>query len=197
MMDDCGESDGRVVPAKSPNKAGELVAEAVEGRRPAEGNTTGKTRPGHCAGQGVSSALDRVREVAQKDREAKFTALLHHVDVERLAVAYRAIRPGAAAGADGVTWHSYGQGLEANLRDLHARVHEGAYRASPSKRAFIPKADGGLRPLGIAALEDKILQRAVTEVLNAVYEVDFLGFSYGFRAGRSPHRALDALAFGS
>jgi group II intron reverse transcriptase/maturase len=144
----------------------------------------------------VSSALDRVREVAQKDREAKFTALLHHVDVERLEAAYRAIRPGAAAGVDGVTWHAYGRGLEANLRDLHARVHRGAYRASPSKRAFIPKADGGLRPLGIAALEDKILQRAVAEVLNAAYEVDFLGFSYGFRPGRSPHRALDALATG-
>ena len=181
---------------RPPNKAGEPVAEAVEGRRPAEGNATGKTRPGRSAGQGVSSALDRVREVAQKDREAKFTALLHHVDVERLEAAYRAIRPGAAAGVDGVTWHAYGRGLEANLRDLHARVHRGAYRASPSKRAFIPKADGGLRPLGIAALEDKILQRAVAEVLNAVYEVDFLGFSYGFRPGRSPHRALDALATG-
>ena len=195
-MDDHGKSDGRVLPAKSPNKAGELAAEAVEGRRPAKGNTTGKTRPGRSVGVSVPSALDRVREVAQKDGDAKFTALLHHVDVERLRAAYRAVRPGAAPGVDGVSWHSYGQDLEANLRGLHARVHGGAYRAKPSRRVFIPKADGGLRPLGIAALEDKILQRAVVEVMNAIYEVDFLGFSYGFRSGRSPHRALDALAAG-
>ena len=195
-MHEHGKSDGPVVPAKPPNKPARAGAEVVEGRGPAEGNTAGKTRSGRSAGNSVPSALDRVREVAQKDRDAKFTALLHHVDVERLRAAYRAIRPGAAPGADGVTWHAYGQDPEANLRGLHARVVRGAYRASPSKRAFIPKADGGLRPLGIAALEDKILQRAVAEVLNAVYEVDFPGFSYGFRAGRSPHRALDALAFG-
>jgi group II intron reverse transcriptase/maturase len=121
---------------------------------------------------------------------------LHHVDFTRLWMAYQAIRPQAAAGVDGVTWAAYGRDLEANLRDLHARVHSGAYRASPSRRAYIPKADGRLRPLGIATLEDKILQRAVVEVLNAIYGEDFLGFSYGFRPGRSPHDALDALAVG-
>ena len=137
-----------------------------------------------------------MREVARRDKEARFTALLHHVDLDRLRAAYRAISPKAAPGVDGVTWAAYGQDLEANLRDLHERLHAGRYRARPSRRAYIPKADGRQRPLGIAALEDKIVQRAVVEVLNAVYEVDFLGFSYGFRPGRSPHDALDALAVG-
>jgi group II intron reverse transcriptase/maturase len=122
--------------------------------------------------------------------------LLHHVDLPRLRAAYRAIRPQAAPGVDGVTWAEYGQDLESNLRDLHARVQAGRYRAKPSRRVHIPKADGRLRPLGIASLEDKIVQRAVVEVLNAVYEVDFRGFSYGFRPGRGPHDALDALAVG-
>jgi group II intron reverse transcriptase/maturase len=122
--------------------------------------------------------------------------LLHHVDFNRLWKAYWAIRPEAAPGVDGVTWQDYGQDLEGNLRDLLARVHSGAYRASPSRRVYIPKADGRQRPLGIATVEDKILQRAVVEVLNAIYEEDFLGFSYGFRPGRSPHYALDALAAG-
>ena len=172
------------------------MAEAVEERRPAKGNTDSSTRPGHSAGPGVPSGLDRVREVARRDKDARFTVLLHHVTLERLYAAYRAIRPLAAAGIDGVTWASYGQDLEANLRDLHARVQSGAYRAKPSRRVYIPKADGRLRPLGIASLEDKIVQRAVVEVLNAVYEQDFLGFSYGFRPGRKPHDALDALAVG-
>ena len=119
-----------------------------------------------------------------------------HVDVDRLRAAYWALNPKAATGVDGVTWQDYGQDLEANLRDLHARVLRGAYRARPSRRVYIPKADGRQRPLGVAALEDKLLQRAVVEVLNAVYEADFLGFSYGFRPGRSPHQALDALATG-
>ena len=126
----------------------------------------------------------------------KVTALLHHVTVDRLRAAYRAIRPNAAPGVDGVTWRDYGRDLEENLRDLHARVHRGAYRAKPSRRAYIPKTDGRQRPLGVASLEDKIVQRAVVGVLNAIYEVDFLGFSYGFRPGRSPHDALDALATG-
>ena len=137
-----------------------------------------------------------MRRVAATDKEARFTALLHHVDVDRLRAAYFALRPKAAPGVDGVTWTDYGLDLEENLRDLHARVHRGAYRARPSRRVFIPKPDGRLRPLGVAALEDKILQRAVVEVLNAIYETDFLGFSYGFRPGRSPHYALDALAAG-
>ena len=195
-MHDHGKSDRPVLPAKLPNKPGEPGAEVVEGRGLPEGNTAGETRPGRGAGQGVSSDLDRVRQVARKDRDVRFTALLHHVSVDRLREAYRAISPGAAPGVDGVTWRDYGADLEANLRDLHARVHRGAYRARPTRRVFIPKADGRLRPLGVAALEDKILQRAVVEVVNAVYEEDFLGFSYGFRPGRSQHDALDALAVG-
>ncbi|MCA1695765.1 MAG: group II intron reverse transcriptase/maturase [Actinobacteria bacterium] len=195
-MDDREKSDGRVLPVKLPNNAQGGAAEAVEGRRPAKGNAASETRPGHSAGQGASSGLGRVRQVAAKDKEARFTALLHHVDVDRLRAAYWALRPKAAPGVDGVTWEDYGQDLEENLRDLHARVHRGAYRARPSRRVYIPKPDGRLRPLGVASLEDKILQRAVVEVLNAVFEADFLGFSYGFRPGRSPHQALDALAFG-
>jgi RNA-directed DNA polymerase len=193
-MHERGKSDSPVVPAKPPNKA--EAAEVVEERGLAEGNTTDPTRPGRSAGPGVPNGLDRVREVARRDKDARFTALLHHVDFARLWAAYEAIRPQAAPGVDGVTWSVYGQDLVANLRDLHARVHSGAYRASPSRRAYIPKADGRQRPLGIAGLEDKIVQRAVVEVLNAIYEVDFLGFSYGFRPGRGPHDALDALAVG-
>jgi len=137
-----------------------------------------------------------VRQVAVRDKEARFTALLHHVSLDRLRDAFWAINPKAAPGVDRVTWAAYEQNREANLRDLHERVQAGRYRASPSRRVYIPKADGRQRPLGIATLEDKIVQRAVVEVLNAVYEVDFLGFSYGFRPGRSPHQALDALAAG-
>jgi RNA-directed DNA polymerase len=191
-----GKSDGPVVPAKRPNNAGLPGAEAVEGRGPGKGNADGKTRPGLRAGPDAPSALERVRRVAGRDREARFTALLHHVDVDRLRAAYWALNPKAATGVDGVTWEDYGRGLEENLRDLHARVHRGAYRARPSRRVYIPKADGRQRPLGVAALEDKLLQRALVEVLNAVYETDFLGFSYGFRPGRSQHQALDALATG-
>lgn len=190
-MHDRGKSDRPVLPAKPPNKPGRPGAEAVEGRGLAEGNAASETRPGLRAGLSVSSDLDRVRQVARKDKDARFTALLHHVTVERLEAAYRAIRPGAAPGVDGVTWKDYGQDLEANLRDLHARVHRGAYRARPSRRVYIPKPDGRQRPLGVAALEDKIAQRAVVEVLNGIYETDFVGFSYGFRPGRKPHDALD------
>ena len=195
-MDDREKSDGRVVPVKLSNNAQGGAAEAVEGRRSAKGNTAGETRPGPSAGRDALSELGRVRRVAATDREARFTALLHHVDVDRLRAAYRALEPKAAAGVDGVTWEDYGLDLEDNLKDLHARVHRGAYRARPSRRVYIPKPDGRLRPLGVAALEDKILQRALVEVLNAIYEQDFLGFSYGFRPGRSPHHALDALAAG-
>jgi RNA-directed DNA polymerase len=144
----------------------------------------------------VAELLGHARLEAMQDKEARFTALLHHVDVDRLRAAYRALAPKAAPGVDGVTWTDYGRDLEANLQDLHARVHRGSYRARPSRRAYIPKADGRLRPLGIAALEDKVLQRAFVEVLGAIYETDFLGFSHGFRPQRSPHHALDALAFG-
>src|SRR5205085_278934 len=196
LMHDPGKSDRLVLPAKLPNNPAQAGAEVVEGRGLPEGNTASEPRPGRSAGLGVSSDLDRVRQVARKDRDVRFTALLHHVSVDRLREAYRAISPNAAPGVDGVTWRDYGLDLEANLRDLHARVQRGAYRAMPARRVFIPKADGRLRPLGVAALEDKILQRAVVEVLNAVYEQDFLGFSYGFRPGRSQHDALDALAVG-
>jgi RNA-directed DNA polymerase len=193
-MNGHGQSDRFVVPANPLNKA--AAAEAGEERERAKGNTASKPRPGRSAGPGVSSALDRVRQVAVRDKDARFTALLHHVDLAALRAAYRAISPAAAPGVDGVTWAAYGQDLEANLQDLHQRVQQGRYRASPSRRAYIPKADGRQRPLGIATLEDKIVQRAVTGVLNVIYEVDFLGFSYGFRPGRSPHDALDALAAG-
>ena len=188
VMHERGQSDGPVVPEKPSNNALGGAAEVVEERGPAKGNAASETRPGHSAGLGVSSGLDRVRQAAQKDRDARFTALLHHVDVDRLRAAYRALNPKAATGVDGVTWQEYGRDLEDNLQDLHARLHRGAYRAKPSRRVFIPKADGRLRPLGVAALEDKIVQRAVVEVLNAIYEADFLGFSYGFRPGRSQHR---------
>ena len=195
-MNEHEKSDGLVVPAKLPNKTGVPVAEAVEESSPAEGNTDGRTRPGLSAGQGVTSGLDRVRLVARRDKDIRFTALLHHVDLDRLWAAFAAINPKATSGVDKVTWETYGQDLRTNLENLLSRVHSGAYRASPSRRVYIPKPDGRFRPLGIATLEDKIVQRAVVEVLNAIYEEDFLGFSYGFRPGRSPHDALDALSVG-
>ena len=172
-MHDDGKSDSPVVPAKLPNKA--VAAEAVEERGLAEGNTTNPTRPGPRTGPDVLSGLDRVREAARRDRDARFTALMHHVGLNRLWAAYTAINPKAAPGVDQVTWEAYGQDLRANLEDLLGRVHSGAYRASPSRRAYIPKADGRQRPLGIATLEDKIVQRAVVGVLNAICEVDFGG----------------------
>jgi RNA-directed DNA polymerase len=187
------KSDGLVVPTKSPNKAGMPAAEAMEGRSPAKGNTEGQNAPRTQCRTGAPSALDRVREAARRDRKMQFTALLHHVTVDRLRDAYLALKRKAAAGVDDMTWSEYGQDLEVRLADLHARVQRGAYRAKPSRRVYIPKPDGRQRPLGIASLEDKIVQRAVVEVLNAIYEVDFLGFSYGFRPGRSQHQALDAL----
>jgi RNA-directed DNA polymerase len=158
-MHDHEKSDRPVLPVKLPNNHAFAGAEVVEGRGLPEGNTAGETRPGRSAGLGVSSDLDRVRQVARKDRDVRFTALLHHVTVDRLREAYRAISPNAAAGVDGVTWQDYGQDLEGNLEDLHARVLRGAYRARPARRVFIPKPDGRLRPLGVASLEDKILQR--------------------------------------
>jgi hypothetical protein len=157
-MNERGKSDSPVVPAKPPNKTS--VAEVVEERGLAKGNTVSKPRPGHRAGSDASHALDRVRQVARQDNEARFTALLHHVDRARLRAAYWAISPKAAPGVDGVTWEVYGQNLGANLQDLHTRLHTGRYRARPSRRAYIPKADGRQRPLGIASLEDKIVQRA-------------------------------------
>ena len=168
-MNGRGKSDRPVVPAKPSNNAGLPAAEAVEERGLGKGNVASNTRPGPRAGQDAPSALDRVRRVARQDKEARFTALLHHVDIDRLRAAYWALKPRAAPGVDGVTWADYGQDLEANLRDLHSRVHRGGYRARPSRRVYIPKADGRQRPLGVAALEDKLLQRAVVEVLNTIY----------------------------
>jgi group II intron reverse transcriptase/maturase len=137
-----------------------------------------------------------VREVARKDKDARFTALLHHVSYLRLSLAFDALKKDAAPGVDGVTWREYDRNRQENLLALHARVQSGKYRAVPSRRVCIPKADGRLRPPGIASLEDKIVQRAVAEVLNAVYEAGFKGFSCGFRPGRGQHDALDALAVG-
>jgi retron-type reverse transcriptase len=141
----------------------------------------------------VSPGLDRVRQAARAEKETRFTALLHHLDVDLLRWAYHQLKRDAAVGVDEMTWAAYGDGLEARLTELHGRVHRGAYRAQPSRRHYIPKPDGRQRPLGIAALEDKIVQRALVEILNAIYEEDFLGFSYGFRPGRGQHDALDAL----
>jgi group II intron reverse transcriptase/maturase len=197
MMDDRGKSDSPVVPVNAPNKAGHPAAEGREGRGLAKGNspdshdgrTQGRTHP--------SDGLVRVREAAKRDRTQRFTALLHHVsDVERLRAAYLALTRDAAAGVDGETWRHYGEALEGHLQDLAARLQRGAFRVQPVRRVYIPKADGRSRPLGIPTLEDKIVQRAVVEVLTAIYEPAFLGFSYGFRPGRSPHDALDALTVG-
>src|SRR5215471_14897909 len=138
------------------------------------------------------SGLERVREVARKDGKLKFTALLHHVSIDLLRTSYYSLKKQAAPGVDGMTWEEYGGDLEARLSDLHGRIHRGAYQAQPSRRVWIPKADGRQRPLGIAALEDKIVQYAVGTVLNQIWEEDFLGFSYGFRPGRGQHDALDA-----
>jgi group II intron reverse transcriptase/maturase len=192
-MDGKGKSDGLVVPEKPPNNAAPAAAEAGEGRSSAKGNVVQQNAPRTQRRVGAPSALDRVRQAARRDRNAKLTALLHHVTLDRLRSAYLQLKRKAAPGVDGVTWAQYGADLEANLQDLHLRLHRGAYRARPSRRAYIPKADGRQRPLGIAALEDKLVQRAVVEVMNAIYEGDFLGFSYGFRPGRSQHQALDAL----
>jgi RNA-directed DNA polymerase len=160
------------------------------------GNTGSETHPGRSAGPGVSNGLDRVREVARRDKDARFTALLHHVTPGLLLRSFSGLKKDAAPGVDGVTWREYEPGALERLIALREQVQSGRYRAVPSRRVYIPKADGRQRPLGIASLEDKVLQRAVTEVLNAVYEADFRGFSYGFRPGRSQHDALDALAVG-
>jgi RNA-directed DNA polymerase len=197
MTNDDGKSDSAVVPGKSPNKTGQPVAEAMEGRGLAKGNPIESNTHRTQSRDSVPSALERVRRAARKDGKQRFTALLHHVyDVERLRAAYLAIKRDAAAGIDGETWRHYGESLAGNLQNLSERLARGAYRAKPVRRAYIPKTDGRLRPLGVPTLEDKIVQRAVVEVMNAIYEEGFLGFSYGFRSGRNPHQALDALTIG-
>ncbi|HEX8811335.1 MAG TPA: group II intron reverse transcriptase/maturase, partial [Terracidiphilus sp.] len=176
---------------------GQPVAEVMEGRGSAKGNPPQQNAPRTQSRPGALSALEWVRLAAARDRRMRFTALLHHIyDVHRLRAAYVTLKRDAAAGVDGETWQSYGERLEDNLHDLAERLKRGAYRAKPVRRVYIAKTDGQKRPLGVTALEDKIVQRATVEVLNAIYETDFLGFSYGFRPGRSQHHALDALYAG-
>jgi RNA-directed DNA polymerase len=189
-------SDERVVPAKRTNNGEQSLAESVEGSRSTKRNTEENRTLRTQDREGVSPGLQRVREAARGDPKQKFTALLHHVTTDRLRESYDSLKRKAAPGVDGVTWTQYGEGVEEQLQDLHDRIHRGAYRAQPSRRIYISKEDGRQRPLGIAALEDKVVQQAVVTVLNQIYEEDFLGFSYGFRPGRSQHDALDSLAAG-
>ena len=196
-MNEHGKSDRLVVPAKSPNNVVQAAAEEMEGRGLAKGNPREPNAPRTQRRISAQSALERVRQAASRDRKQRFTALLHHIyDLEALRAAYFRLKKEAAPGVDGETWRHYGEALESNLQDLSDRLKRGAYRAKPVRRVFIPKADGRQRPLGVTALEDKVVQRATVEVLNAIYETDFLGFSYGFRPGRSQHDALDALYAG-
>jgi RNA-directed DNA polymerase len=191
------KSDLAKVAEKPMNKTGiRTVAESAEPRAGAEGNANQQsTYRTQCRAR-VSQALERVRQAARTRKKERFTALLHHINLDLLRLSFYALKRSAAPGVDGVTWKDYEATLESNLQGLHDRVQRGAYRALPSRRKYIPKPDGRQRPLGIAALEDKILQRAVVAVLNAIYEEDFLGFSYGFRPKRSQHDALDALMVG-
>jgi RNA-directed DNA polymerase len=198
MMNGRGKSDKVVVPEKPSNKADQTAAEKVEGRTLAKGNsleddTLGTQGPD----EGVPHAFERIRRKAKEEKGLRFTSLMHHVyDVDNLLQAYLSVKRDAVAGIDGETWEHYGESLLENLRDLSGRLRRGAYRAKPVRRAYILKADGRQRPLGVPTLEDKIVQRATVEVLNAIYEQDFLGFSYGFRPGRNCHQALDALTYG-
>jgi RNA-directed DNA polymerase len=197
MMNGQGKSDRPVVPEKSPNNAGPPGAEGREGRGLAKGNLPQQNASRTPRRSNARSALERVRQAAKGDKKLRFTALLHHIyNRDTLRLAYFSLKKEAAAGVDGETWRHYGETLEDNLQDLSERLQRGAYRAKPVRRVYLPKADGRQRPLGVTALEDKIAQRATVEVLNAIYETDFLGFSYGFRPGRSQHQALDALYTG-
>jgi len=196
LMNGGEESYSGIVPTKQPNKSEKSRAEVVEGRPLAKENTQ-ESNPNRTQGRrNGPSGLARVREAAKKDKKKKFTALLHHVSIDLLRESYQSLKKQAAPGVDGMTWEEYGRDLEGRLTDLHERIHRGAYRAQPSRRVWIPKADGRQRPLGIAALQDKIVQAAVGKVLNQIWEEDFLGFSYGFRPRRSQHDALDALTVG-
>src|ERR1700674_284499 len=193
-MHDPEKSDSAVVAVKPPNKAGSPAAEAVEPRAGTKGNADQQSTHRTQTRERVTQALNRVRQAARQRKKERFTALLHHVNFDTLWTAFYALKRKAAAGVDGVTWQDYEADLGRNLEGLHGRVHRGAYRPQPSRRTYIPKEDGRQRPLAIAALEDKIVQGACAMVLNAIYEEDFLGFSYGFRPGRGPHDALDALS---
>jgi RNA-directed DNA polymerase len=197
MTNGGGKSGSAIVAVKPTNKAEQSAAESVEPRAEAKGNAGQHNTHRTQSRANVSQALERIRQVAKQGKKAeKFTALLHHVSSDLLKTAFYELKADAAAGVDGVIWKDYEADLDHNIEELHARVHRGAYRALPSRRVYIAKSDGRQRPLAIAALEDKIVQRATVEVLNAVYEEEFLGFSYGFRPGRGTHDALDALVVG-
>ena len=197
MMNDRGKSDRPVVATKSSNKATEVAAERMERRGLAKGKTPRQNTDRTLDRIIVQSALGRIRQAAVKDKRQRFTGLMHHIyNVSMLREAYYGLKRDAAPGVDGETWREYGEDLESNLEDLSGRLRRGAYRAKPVRRVYIAKADGRMRPLGVTALEDKIVQRATVEVMNAIYETDFLGFSYGFRPGKGQHNALDALYVG-
>ena len=196
MMNGQEKSDLAIVATKPTNNAGQPAAEPVERRAGTKGNAGQQSTRRAQDRASVSKGLDRVRHVARQRKKERFTALLHHINLDLLRMAFLDLKRTAAPGVDGLTWQDYEADLEPRLRDLPDRVHRGAYRALPSRRRYIPKADGRARPLAIAALEDKIVQRATVAVLNAIYEEDFLGFSYGFRPRRSQHDALDALVVG-
>ena len=187
------ESDSGIVPMNHSNKDDSKFTESGEGRPLIKENTRQPNMFPTQSGGSMSQGLARVRQAAKENKELKFTALLHHLTVDLLRASFYRMKREATPGVDGVTWQEYETGLEGRLNDLHSRVHRGAYRAQPSRRAYIPKADGRQRPLGVAALEDKLVQQAVATILNQIYEEDFVGFSYGFRPGRSQHQALDAL----
>ena len=196
MMHDREKSDSAIVAKKSANKAGRSAAEQMEPRAGTKRNANEQSTHRTQGRARVTQALDRVRHAARQRKKEKFTSLHHHLSSDLLGEAFLALKRDAAPGVDKLTWRTYAANLERNLADLHARVHRGAYRALPSRRTYIPKADGRQRPLAVAALEDKIVQRATTAVLNAIYEEEFLGFSYGFRPKRSQHDCLDALVVG-
>src|ERR671913_407091 len=196
MMHGREKSDLAIVAAKPANNDGQPSAELVERRARAKGKADQQSTRRALNRESVSQALDRLRQAARQRKKERFTALLHHINLDLLRMAFLDLKRTAAPGVDGLTWQDYEADLEPRLADLHARVHRGAYRALPSQRRYIPKPDGRRRPLAIAALEDKIVQKATVAVLNAIYEEDFLGFSYGFRPKRGQHDALDALAVG-
>ncbi len=196
-MNDMEKSDSVIVAAKPTNKGTAVPAEPVEPRTEPKGNPEDQSTRRTQDRESVTQAADRIRQFVQREPGTRLTTLLHHVTVDALRWAFFELTKDAAAGADGMTWRMYEEGLEGRLADLHDRVHSGAYRATPSRRVNIPKPDGGTRPLGVAAIEDKIVQKAVAEIiLTPIYEAEFLGFSYGFRPGRGAHDALDALAVG-
>jgi group II intron reverse transcriptase/maturase len=196
MMNEPGKSDLAIVAVKPANEAQRCAKELVEPRAGAKRNARGQSTRRTQSRESVTQALDRIRQIAKERKKEKFTALLHHVNPELLEAEFFALKKQAAAGVDGLRWQDYEVNLKANLEDLHGRVQSGAYRPQPSRRVYIPKPDGRQRPLAIAALEDKIVQRATASVLNAIYEEDFLGFSYGFRPARGAHDAMDALVVG-